>query len=257
MFAITILASGSSGNCAVVETSKTRLLVDAGLSFRQIKTRLAAVGQSFLDFDGIVLTHEHGDHTRGLNVLLKHFPLPVYTNRATATLLRNDGLSFHRDWRLVESGGSFSIKDIDVEIFSVPHDAVDPVGLLFHNSRRAIGFLTDLGHASKNIIDRARHATTLLIETNHDETLLARDTKRPWSVKQRIMSRHGHLSNLAAASLLEQIPNDRLSRVILGHLSRDCNNPDLAIQTVRSQLNEKSLDIFCATPAEALSPIEG
>lgn len=255
MFAITILASGSSGNCALVETPKTRLLVDAGLSCRQTLARLAAAGLSPLALDGIVLTHEHGDHTRGLRVLLKNFPLPVFANRATAAILRQDGLEFHRDWRIVETGASFTLKDLSVELFSVPHDAADPVGLLFHHHRRAIGFLTDLGHATKNVLDRVQAATTLLIETNHDETLLAGDTKRPWSVKQRIMSRHGHLSNTAAAALLASLPGDRLTRAILGHLSRDCNTPDLALRAVRSRLNGRPIELHCAPPDSPLPPI--
>jgi phosphoribosyl 1,2-cyclic phosphodiesterase len=147
---------------------------------------------------------------------------------------------------LFVTGGDFRIGDIDIESFPVPHDAVEPIGFVLHHGRTALGFLTDLGFATKLVHERVRAAHTVLIETNHDEKLLQACTKRPWSVKQRIMSRHGHLSNDAAANVLSQLLDGRLKRAILGHLSRDCNSPELAIQTVRSRLGE-SLEVVCAT----------
>src|SRR5438034_8539531 len=121
-----------------------------------------------------------------------------------------------------------------VQTFPVPHDAVDPLGFVFHAGAGSLGFVTDLGYPTKLIIERLREVQTLVIETNHDEKLLQNDPHRPWPVKQRIQSRHGHLSNTAAASVIEQLLPGKIERVVLGHLSRDCNTPDLAYGAVRA-----------------------
>ena len=257
MFTLTVLGSGSAGNSALLTTGNCRLLVDAGLSARQTVARLAQVGVAPEDLDGVLLTHEHCDHASGLDVLCRKFKeLPIYCNALTAEVLRHDGgcLAKHGNWHLFKTGNDFTIKDIDIQTFPVPHDAVDPVGYMFHHGLAALGYLTDLGFATKLVHERVREATTLLIETNHDSALLSADTKRPWSVKQRIMSRHGHLSNEAAAAVVAQMlaGGAKLRRAVLGHLSRDCNRPDLAIQTVRTQGGEgaATLEIIAASQAE-------
>ena len=237
MFTLTVLGSGSAGNCALLTTDRCRLLVDAGLSAKQIVTRLAQVGIAPELLDGILLTHEHCDHASGLEVLCrKRAGLPIYCNPLTAETLRREGscLGKHPNWHLFTTGHDFEIKDVAVQTFAVPHDAVDPVGFMFHHGAAALGYLTDLGFATKLVHERVRHATTLLIETNHDTKLLNADTKRPWSVKQRITSRHGHLSNEAAADVVALLlaKGAKLRRAVLGHLSRDCNHPDLAVSTV-------------------------
>ncbi len=253
MFTLTVLGSGSAGNCALIATERCRLLVDAGLSARQLVTRLEQVGVAPEQLDGILLTHEHGDHCSGLEVLCRRFAsVPIYCNALTAEALRHHGcLREHRNWRLFPTGGDFEICDIAVQTFPVPHDAVDPVGFMFHHGAAALGLLTDLGFATKLVHERVRAATTLLIETNHDSALLSACTKRPWSVKQRIMSRHGHLSNEAAAHVIGQIlqGGGQLRRTVLGHLSRDCNRPELAIQAMRhvSGGAAGALEIHCAT----------
>jgi hypothetical protein len=143
-----------------------------------------------------------------------------------------------------------------VQTFPVPHDAVDPVGFTFHAGTRSLGFITDLGYATKMLTERLRHVHTLVIETNHDEKLLQNDPHRPWPVKQRIQSRHGHLSNTAAASVIEQLLPGKVERVVLGHLSRDCNTPDLAIGVVRGLLEKCGkidMEIYCATQSQ-ISP---
>jgi phosphoribosyl 1,2-cyclic phosphodiesterase len=252
MFYLTILGSGSAGNCALVETPKTRLLIDGGLSAKQIAERLQRCGVDPLGIDGILLTHEHGDHAGGLDVWCKKFQTPVYCNRLTAEALRRDQKNA-KDWRLFVTGGEFSIGDVTIETIPVPHDAVEPVGFVLHYGREALGLLTDLGFATKLVHERMRAAQTVVIETNHDEKLLQNDTKRPWSVKQRIMSRHGHLSNAAAAAVLAELLEGKLRRAVLGHLSRDCNSPELAVGTVRSQLDARGatqIDVLCATQRE-------
>jgi phosphoribosyl 1,2-cyclic phosphodiesterase len=255
MFHLTILGSGSAGNCSLVETPKTRLLIDGGLSAKQMTERLRACGVNPIEIDGILLTHEHGDHAGGLDVWCKNFHTPIYCNRITAEALRREQ-KVDKDWRLFVTGGDFSIGDVTVETFPVPHDAVEPVGFVLHHGRSALGFLTDLGFATKLVHERVRAAHTVVIETNHDEKLLQNDTKRPWSVKQRIMSRHGHLSNAAAASVLADLLGERLRRAVLCHLSRDCNSPELAIGTVRDGFVQRGagpMEIICATQRE-LSP---
>jgi phosphoribosyl 1,2-cyclic phosphodiesterase len=192
----------------------------------------------------------------GLAVWCKQFSTPVYCNRLTAEAVGAASPELGRCWRLFVTGSDFTIGDLTVQTFSVPHDAVDPVGFVFHYGGEALGFLTDLGCATKLAYERVRQVTTLLIETNHDEKLLQNDPFRPWSLKQRIMSRHGHLSNAAAAEVLVELLGSRLKRAVLGHLSRDCNTPELALGTIRARLGALGaageLEILCASQREVL-----
>lgn len=250
MFSLTILGSGSAGNSALVATDHCKILVDGGLSARQLVLRLEQCGVTAERLDGVLLTHEHGDHVCGLAVLCRKFHVPIYCNALTAEAVRYDG-SFerYRNWRIFETGSEFSICDITVQTFPVPHDAVDPLGFVFHAGSGSLGFVTDLGYATRLIVERLRHVQTLVIETNHDEKLLQNDTHRPWPVKQRIQSRHGHLSNTSAAGVIEALLPANIERVVLGHLSRDCNTPGLALETVRGALakcGRSDLEIHCA-----------
>ncbi len=244
-----MLGSGSAGNSALVSTDHCRILIDGGLSARQLVVRLEQCGVRPEQLDGVLLTHEHGDHVCGLEVLCRKFAIPIYANALTAEAIRAESLSAHKNWRLFRTGAEFSICDITVQTFSVPHDAVEPVGYAFHAGQRALGYITDLGYATKMLLEHLREVHTLMIETNHDEKLLQADKWRPWPVKQRIMSRHGHLSNAAAASVIEQLLPGKLERVVLGHLSRDCNTPALASGAVGEQVQRagrSDLEIFCA-----------
>jgi phosphoribosyl 1,2-cyclic phosphodiesterase len=240
---ITILGSGSAGNCTLIETDTTKLLVDAGLSGRQISQRLSLIDRHLDQISGIILTHEHSDHTRGLGVLCRARALPVYANRLTAEAVTADPEwenPVRISWRLFATGNSFAFGDLLVESFSVPHDAYDPVGFVIRHpgSGVAVGVLTDLGHVTKLVTERVRAMDALVVEANHDLKLLQEDTARPWAIKQRIMSRHGHLSNDAAATLTSDVACDRLRHVFLTHLSRDCNRPELAQQTVGEKLQK-------------------
>jgi phosphoribosyl 1,2-cyclic phosphodiesterase len=231
----TILGSGSGGNCAYLETDHTRLLIDAGFSARQIRRRLAELGRSPETLHGILLTHEHTDHVQGLAVLCAQVPLPVYCNRLTRDAVEQ-ALGCRVDGRLFQTGAAFDVGDVHVETFAVPHDAQDPVGFLLRTPAGNVGFLTDLGHATRLVLERVRPAQVLVLETNHDVRLLQDDPRRPWSVKQRILSRHGHLSNDAAAEVVGQILSADLRHLYLGHLSRDCNRPELAHRTVAGRV---------------------
>lgn len=255
MFHITLLGSGSAGNCALIESAGCRLLVDGGLSARQITHRLSTIGITPEMLNAILLTHEHTDHVGGLRVLCKKTPIPVYCTRLTAEVLRRNHLSIHPDVRQFQAGAEFAIKDIGVRTFSVPHDAVDPVGFTFCHGDESLGFLTDLGKCTNLARERVKGVSTLVIETNHDEKTLQDNPHRPWALKQRIMSIHGHLSNAAAAQELAGLLEHGLNRAILCHLSRDCNSPELALNEVRTRLgaaggSASDVEVYCASQAE-------
>jgi phosphoribosyl 1,2-cyclic phosphodiesterase len=232
---VTILGSGSSGNCTLVESGETRLLVDAGFSGKQIRERLALFGRKPEELSGIILTHEHGDHCAGLPVLCERLNIPLYCNRPTADYLRAKLTKF-KNWQIFVTGQSFVVGAVNVENFPIPHDAAEPVGYVVSDGSSRFGFVTDLGHATKLVVERVRGCQAIVLEANHDVKMLQDDTRRPWEIKQRILSRHGHLSNNGAAEAIQQLLDDALQHVFLGHLSSDCNRPELALQTVRSAL---------------------
>ena len=234
---LTILGSGSSGNCAYLETEETRLLIDAGFSPRQIRQRLAGIGRAPEGLHGILITHEHSDHIHGLAGTAAKLRIPIYCNRATKDEIER----YHAqpfDCRLFTTGASFDLGDLIVDTFTIPHDAQDPVGFLIHTAAGNIGFATDLGHFTRLVGERVRRANVLVLETNHDVKMLQDCPHRPWSLKQRILGRHGHLSNEAAAEAVEQIMTDGLKRLYLGHLSRECNRPELAHRVVSERLQQ-------------------
>jgi phosphoribosyl 1,2-cyclic phosphodiesterase len=241
---LTILGSGSGGNCAYLETAETRLLIDAGFSGRQIRQRLATIARAPESIQGILITHEHSDHIQGLTGLAAKLQMPIYCNRLTREAIEAQ-LQIQIDARLFVTGDSFAIGDVTIDTFPVPHDACDPVGFLLRTCAGNIGFLTDLGYATKLVVERIRSANVLLLEANHDLKMLQDDTRRPWSLKQRILSRHGHLSNDGAADVVEQIISAELRRLYLGHLSRDCNNPALACQVVGNRLERIGASHVC------------
>ncbi len=248
----TILGSGSGGNCAYLETDDVRLLIDAGFSGRQIRNRLASIGRSPETLNGILLTHEHSDHTQGLGMIAAKLNIPLFCNRLTREAVENQ-FKVQFDCRIFATGASFEIGDVLVDTFSVPHDAYDPVGFMIRTSAGNIGFLTDLGHATRAVVDRVKPSNVLVLETNYDLKLLQEDTKRPWSIKQRILSRHGHLSNTAAADVLEQVATDALQQVYCGHLSRDCNTRELAAEVVGTKLDSmgvKTISVLSTSQAE-------
>jgi phosphoribosyl 1,2-cyclic phosphodiesterase len=244
---LTILGSGSAGNCAYLETGQARLLIDAGLSGRQIRQRLATLARGPETLDGILITHEHSDHISGLAGLAARLDLPVYCNRPTKEAIEAQ-LQIQVNARLFSTGGSFDIGDVTVDAFAVPHDACDPVGFLLHTPAGNIGFLTDLGHATRLVVERVRAAHILLLEANHDVKMLQDNPRRPWSLKQRILSRHGHLSNDGAADLAGEILWPGLRRIYLGHLSRECNRPELARGAVAGRLESIGGAHVCIEP---------
>ncbi len=234
---LTILGSGSAGNCAYLEANDTRLLIDAGFSGRQIRQRLATISRAPEGLHGILITHEHSDHVAGLVGLAAKLEVPIYCNRLT-----KDAIQFQfrlkTEFRLFNTGASFEIGDVSIDTFSIPHDAADPVGFLLRTPCGNVGFLTDLGHTTKLVLERVRCANALVLETNHDLKMLQEHPRRPWSLKQRIMSRHGHLSNEAAADAAEAVMSAELRHIYLAHISRDCNDPQIAFRVVSERLKK-------------------
>lgn len=234
---VVVLGSGSAGNVVVVECGGRRLLVDAGFSCKQIELRLGQVGLDGDGFDGIVLTHEHGDHTRGAARFARRHGLTVYATAGTLEAL--DFLQVDFPTRVLRSGAVQQIGGFAVEPFAVPHDAREPVGLVVEDgSGNRIGLAADLGARSQLAWGRLRDLDLLVLETNHDLEML-RSGPYPWSLKQRVAGRHGHLSNREAAEGVPELLCDRLRWIVLYHLSRTNNLPVLAAEAVLEALDRE------------------
>ncbi len=290
-----VLASGSKGNCMVVSSSRTRILVDAGLSCRELFKRMRAVDEDPSTLDAILVTHEHQDHVQGLAVTARKLGIPVYfteaTHRAWMRWMVPQKRMTYADWlekrkqsamaeqatldcddietedigaeeveveeadveaagktppdpcrlpgvEYFQAGSGFSIGDIAVTAFTIPHDAADPVGFVFAAEGIRMGLATDLGYIPANVQQQLRGCDVLMIESNHDLEML-RDGPYPWSVKQRVMSRVGHLSNEAAAGFLEKNYDGNATYVVLAHLSESNNLPELARVAAEWALRER------------------
>ena len=256
---VAVLGSGSGGNAAVIKARDTTMLVDAGLSARQLGRRLEQIGVDPDSLDGILLTHEHRDHTCGLEVFLRRRSTPVFTTALTRETL-GDRITDSVDWSIFQHGQVFNVGEVAVEAFALPHDAVDPVGFVCRSGNSCIGVATDFGFVTNLVRDRLKGVHALLVEANYDDKMLDADSKRPWSIKQRISSRHGHLSNLQTADLVEGLLDHGLKTVILGHLSSDCNCPDVAVSAIReiesAKGMERQLGVHVASQAEPTSWVE-
>lgn len=236
----------------MVECGGLRLMIDAGLSAKQLSLRMLKVGIDPASLDGILLTHEHGDHTRGLKIFLKQYPVPVFTTPSTARVVREAGIEGGA-WKYFEAGQVFGIGGVSIETFAIQHDAVDPVGFVVGHADKRLGFLSDAGFVTRGMTERLRGLQGLFVEANYDDALLEADTKRPWSIKQRISSRHGHLSNAQVTELIREIAHPDLNRVVLGHLSSDCNTPEIVLGTLTAclaELGHGHVGLHCACQHE-------
>ena len=236
-----ILASGSSGNCTFISTGTTRILIDAGLSAKRTAERLAEIGERIEDVDAICVTHEHGDHIAGIRVIQKKYGIPVYVNAGTLDGIRASKQGGEVVCRQFTTGSPFEIGDLGLEPFSIPHDAYEPVGFVARSGAHSIGVATDIGIVTHLLREKLRACQVVVIEANHDEELL-HEAERPWSLKQRILSNQGHLSNRAAAGLISEIAGEGLEHLFLAHLSSDCNSPLRALQAFETELAEAGHD---------------
>ncbi len=234
---VCVLGSGSRGNSTLVATEKTRLLIDAGLSRKETYARLAAVGERTDSFDALVISHEHNDHINGLRMLALDLKVPAYISPAT-----RDAVSWDPQFDSIvhfTPGEKFSIGDIEITPFSIPHDAVDPVAFCLEAQGLKIGLVTDLGYIPEIVKQRVRGCHCLIFESNHDLDML-KVGPYPWYVKQRVMSRHGHLSNHATAEFLSQDYDGQAQVVVLAHLSENNNHPEIARMSAEQALADRS-----------------
>lgn len=233
-----MLASSSSGNCAFVRTGQTRLLIDAGLTRKDTFERLKAIGEDPARLDAILVTHEHTDHVSGLPALARS-GIPVFLSNLTApTIAWPEGCSPRVE--TFQAGSTFVVGDIEVSSFTIPHDAVDPVGFRLRTNGVTLGVVTDLGYIPDSIKFHLRACDLLLLESNHDLEML-KVGPYPWSVKQRVMGRKGHLSNDSAADFILGELTSSTSTLILGHLSESNNYPDLVRLVASQALAARSL----------------
>jgi len=235
---ICLLASGSKGNSIVVESGKTRLLIDAGLSARELRKRLDAVGVAAESLDALLITHEHGDHVRGLGPLVRQLNLPVYLQTDLAGKLSDPGKP--ACVREFVDGEEFVINDLTIRPFAITHDCLAPVGFTLNGEQGKVGIATDLGVVTRLVTECLRDCRALVLETNHDEELL-RDGPYPWKLKQRVRGNHGHLSNHAGSDLLKDLLWSGLETVFLGHLSETNNRPELALEAVSTILGRQNI----------------
>jgi phosphoribosyl 1,2-cyclic phosphodiesterase len=234
---VCVLGSGSKGNCTYIESPETRLLVDAGLSAREIERRLRQIERSPEALDGVLISHEHADHIQGLGALARRYKLPVYANAATWQRAQHV-VGVVADRREFSTGEPFSMKDVLIDPFSLPHDADDPVAFRLSWRRRTMAIVTDLGYPSQLVRERLKGCHLLVLEANHDDAML-RAGPYPWPLKQRIGGKSGHLSNLQSSQLLHDVLHDELEHVVLAHLSEINNMPDLARLTAQEVLGSR------------------
>ncbi|WP_462137861.1 MBL fold metallo-hydrolase [Candidatus Mycalebacterium sp.] len=233
---IQTLASGSSGNCTFIDSGSAKILVDAGISARQVSERLKSVGAQVGELNGVIISHEHQDHTKAITVL----PVPVYVSSRTRHLW-----SGVRDLREFRTDEPFGVGDILITPFPVPHDAVDPVGFTVEAGGKKVGIVTDIGSETGLVLERLSDCDMLIIESNHDEGRLLTG-RYPLEVKQRVAGRLGHLSNRQCSRLLESVAHGNLRFVVLAHLSERNNLPRLALDAARRAISGFSASLHIA-----------
>jgi phosphoribosyl 1,2-cyclic phosphodiesterase len=235
---VCLLASGSKGNAIYVECGESRVLVDAGLSARELNRRLGTIGVEGDSLDAVLVTHEHADHCRGLGPLSRRHRLDVFAQHQSREAM--NGVGRLDNCRLFDSGDTLQVRDMRIETVPLTHDAVATVGFVIETGEGRIGIVTDLGIATRLVMERFRGCRVLVLESNHDEDMLWQGPY-PWHLKQRIRGNHGHLSNRAAAQLLSDLLWDGLEGVFLAHLSETNNLPQLAEGHARAVLQNQNL----------------
>lgn len=236
------LASGSKGNSIFIGTDQTKILIDAGLSLRALKSRLEAINIDLADIDAILITHEHIDHIRGLEALGCKLGIPVLANSDTAKAIY-EILGQSPKFKIFSTGEPFEFGDIEINPFSIQHDAQDPVAFTLRHGSWKVGVCADLGFVTSLVKKELQGCDLLYIEANHQVSMV-HSSHRPASYKQRVLSRQGHLSNDECAELVAEVVHSKLNHIYLAHLSSECNNPELALKIVREKiLGEINLSI--------------
>ncbi|URJ47875.1 MBL fold metallo-hydrolase [Paenibacillus polymyxa] len=235
----TVLSSGSTGNATVVRNEDTTLLIDAGLSAKRIDELLKERDLSGEELDGILVTHEHSDHVKGLGAMARKYNLPIYANEKTWFAISNAvGQIADDNRRILETGATREFESLRVESFGISHDAAEPVGYSFYDGTEKLSVATDLGYVSDKVKQAISDADVLVLESNHDVEML-RMGRYPWNIKRRILSDIGHLSNEMAGAILSELLTGRTKRTYLAHLSRDHNMMELAKLTVRGAMEDR------------------
>lgn len=230
------LYSGSSGNSLFIETSNTKLLVDAGVSSKRIEKALSDINVDPFSLDGILVTHEHTDHVQGLGTFSKKFNLPVFVNQETLDAMpkQRDKIASN-NLKIFNIFDKFSIGDLDIKPFSIPHDAANPCGFNIWKDNKKISIATDIGHMTNDILKRLEESLFIMLEANYDPEVL-RCSSYPFTLKSRIAGPKGHLSNEIAGKTISYLLESGLKNAMLGHLSKESNFPELAYQTVLDEL---------------------
>lgn len=249
------LASSSKGNCAYLGTQQCKILIDLGISKQQAKDALASMGIHPEDIQAIFITHEHSDHTLGLRSFIKAYNTPIVCNIHTAQALNNQLLG-RPHFHIFSSGTTFTFHDLTVQTFNVPHDALDPVGFVFHYQGEKLGLCTDLGFPTSWITQALYDCDYLFIESNHDPKKVL-ESDRIAIHKQRVLGKLGHLSNQECGKLLRDILTPKIKKIYLAHLSNECNTPELAQKTVLSAIEDRTHIVpIVALSRDITEPIE-
>lgn len=236
------LNSGSCGNATYIAAGSTRLLVDAGLSGKAITQALHQIGVLPETLSGILVSHEHVDHVRGIGVLARKFHLPVYANyRTWQSMHRLVGEVPAAQRRIFESDQDFFIEDLNILPLVIPHDAAEPVAFRVYHDQYSVAVATDMGYVPKRVLQRLAGADLVLLESNHDPDMLKRNDRYPLVLKNRILGTNGHLSNLDCGQTLVKLSDSGVRYALLGHLSQDNNTPELAMNTVTETLLRSGL----------------
>ena len=245
------LYSGSSGNSLFVESENTKILVDAGVSSKKIEKALNDINVEPSDLDGILITHEHLDHVQGLGTFSRKFDIPVFVNEETlnAMPIQKDKIP-EKNIKYFKVSSNFSIGDLDINSFSIPHDAANPCGFNISKNGKQISIATDIGHMTNDILKNLEESLFVMLEANYDPEVL-KFSSYPFKLKTRIAGPDGHLSNQIAGKTISHLLKFRLKKAMLGHLSKETNFPELAYKTVVEELisnnfNENSLNLSVA-----------
>lgn len=246
------LASGSKGNCIYVGTKETKILIDAGISTKAVRAKLAEINVALEDIDAIFITHEHTDHIQGLKLLALKMGIPVFANSETARGIV-EYLHECPKFKIFSTGETFEFGDMEIHPFSIQHDTLDPVAFTIRINNLKLGFCADIGFVTTLVQNQLRDCDYLYIEANHQPSMV-HASARPMVYKQRVLSRTGHLSNEACGNLLSEIAHLNLKHVHLAHLSSECNTPEVALNVIREILERQGIALnMCIAPQDMIS----